>query len=115
MGIYWPYIVSVNELNKLCGCQRISTAVKRRRWKWLGHVLQMQKHHHCATALTWAPVGKRKVGRPKTPWRRRVEKERSDAGWWSWEQVRACARDRDRDSWRKRVEALCANENEDVR
>ena len=38
---------------------------------------------------------------PKTTWRRTVEKERSDAGWRSWEQARACARDRD--SWRKRV------------
>ncbi|XP_068716855.1 uncharacterized protein [Montipora capricornis] len=30
--IYWPYIFSVDEL-KLCACERISTAVKKRRWK----------------------------------------------------------------------------------
>ena len=113
MEIYWPYIVSVDKLNKLCGCERISTAVKRGRWKWLGHVLRMQKQNHCATALTSAPVGKRKVGRPKTTWRRMVERERSDAGRRSWDQARACARDRD--SWRKCVMALCATEREEAR
>ena len=28
-------------------------------------------------AMTWAPEGKRKRGRPKTTWRRTVEKERA--------------------------------------
>ena len=34
-------------------------------------------------------IDKRKVGRPKTTWRRTVEKERTMAGWKSWEEVRA--------------------------
>ena len=58
--------------------------VNRRRWRFLGHVLRIPREHHCVTALTWAPMGKRKVGRPKTTWRSTVEKERTMAGWKSW-------------------------------
>ena len=84
----------------------MSVEVKRRRWRFLGHVLRMPREHHCVTALTctWTPMGKRKVGRPKTTWRRTVEKERTKAGWKSWEEVRAMAKDRDK--WRKSSAAL---------
>ena len=43
----------------------ISDEVKERRWKWIGHVLRKDDSCHCMTALTWAPEGRRKVGRPK--------------------------------------------------
>ena len=36
----------------------------------LGHILRMPREYHCATALTWTPMGKRKVGHPKTTWHR---------------------------------------------
>ena len=91
LGIFWPYIVSIDELNEREGCTRTSIEVKRRRFRFLGHVLRMPRDHHCVTELTWAPMGKRKVGRPKTTWRRTVEKERTMAGWKSWEEVRALA------------------------
>ena len=58
-------------------------------------------------------MGKRKVGRPKTTWRRTVEKERTKAGWKSWEEVRAMAKDRDKR--RKSSAALCATEREEDR
>ena len=106
LGIFWPCIVSIDELNERTGCSRMSVEVKRRRWRFLGHVLWMPREHHCATALTWTPMGKRKVGRPKTTWRRTVEKERAMAGWKSWEEVRALAKDRDK--WKKSSAALCA-------
>ena len=67
--------------------------------------------HHCATALTCRPMGKRKVGRPKTTWRRTVEKERTMAGWKFWEEARALAKDRDKR--RKSSAALCATEREE--
>ena len=75
LGIFWPYIVSIDELNERAGCTWMSIEVKRRRWRFLGHVLRMPREHHYVTALTWAPMGKRKVGRPKppgaAPWRKR--------------------------------------------
>ena len=62
LGIFWPYIVSIDELDKRTGCTRMSVEVKRRRWRFLGHVLRMPKEHHCVTARTWTPMGKKKVG-----------------------------------------------------
>ena len=79
----------------------------------MGHVLRMPREHHCATALTWTPMGKRKVGRPKTTWRRAVEKERAMAGWKSWKEARALAKDRDK--WKRSSAALCATEREEDR
>ena len=79
----------------------------------MGHVLRMPREHHCATALTWTPMGKRKVSRPKTTWCRTVEKEKTVVGWKSWEEARALAKDRDK--WRKSSAALCATEREEDR
>ena len=64
----------------------------------------------CLIALTWAPDGKRKRGRPKMTWRRTVEKEMTHAGWTSWNQVKSIASDRA--EWRKQVEAFCATWHE---
>ena len=67
----------------------------KRRWRFLGHVLSTLSLHFPGYLM----MGKRKVGRPKTTWRRTVEKERTMAGWKSWEEVRALAKDRDK--WKK--------------
>jgi hypothetical protein len=64
-------------------------------------------------AISWAPEGKRRRGRPKTTWRKTVEKERREDGWGSWDEVRAVAADRER--WRSYVKALCATRNEEDR
>ena len=61
MRIFWPNIVSIDELNKLTQNNRISQEVKKRRWKWIGHVLRKPRNHHCMVALTWHPDGRRKV------------------------------------------------------
>ena len=88
----------------------MSIEENRRRWRFLGFVLRMAREDYCVTSLTWTLMGKRKVGRPKTTWRRTVEKERTVAGWKSWEEVRALAKDRDK--WRKSSAASCATERE---
>ena len=67
---------------------------KEMEWRFLGHVLRMPREHHCATAPTWTPMDKRKVGHPKTTWQRTVEKERAMADWKSWEKARTLAKDR---------------------
>ena len=78
----------------------------------MGHVLRMPREHHCATALTWTPMGKRKVGRPKTTWHRTVEKEMEMAAWKSWGEVRALAKDK----WKKiSSAALCTTAREEDR
>ncbi|GIX73198.1 hypothetical protein CDAR_415331 [Caerostris darwini] len=47
-----------------------------------------------AIALTWAPEGKRKRGRPMLTWRRMVENERNQTVWARWSEVRSAAADR---------------------
>ena len=58
------------------------------------------------TALNWRPEGKRKRGRPKTMWRRTVEREMKERRWGSWDEVRGVAVDRQ--TWKASLEALCA-------
>ena len=40
------------------------------------------------TAITWAPEGKRKRGRPKETWWRTVERERREMGFVTWRNKR---------------------------
>ena len=56
----------------------LSEEVKIRRWKMIGHILRQNRESDGNVAMTWAPEGKR--GRPRTTWRRTVEKERRDGG-----------------------------------
>ena len=45
------------------------------------HILIKDKNSKDLIALTLAPEGKRKRERPKTTWRRMIEKEREGGGW----------------------------------
>jgi len=55
------------------------------------------------TALTWAPEGKRRPGRPRATWRRSVEEWR-EMGWQSWGTATGSARDQD--GWRAVLNGL---------
>jgi len=52
-----------------------------------------QKGEECMTAW-WQPEGKRNVGRPKTTWRRTVEKGSRQERRTSWAEVRGAAQDK---------------------
>ncbi|KAK3087683.1 hypothetical protein FSP39_009142 [Pinctada imbricata] len=83
----------------------LSREIQNRRWKLIGYILRQDRNNHCNVALTWAPEGKRKRGRPNTTLRRTVEKEREETGWRSWNEARIIASDRNR--WKNSVKALC--------
>ena len=59
----------------------ISCELRRKRWNWLDHILKREGENDCFTAVGWTPEGRRARGRPKTTWRRTVEKERTKAQW----------------------------------
>ena len=59
----------------------ISCEVRRSRWNWLGHKLRREGENDCLTALGWTPEGRRAKRRPKTTWRRTVERERNKLEW----------------------------------
>ena len=88
----------------------LSEEVKLRRWKMIGHILRQDHNNDCSIAMTWAPEGKRRKGRPKTTWRRTVEKERKEGGWKSWSEARTAAAYHEK--WRSSVKALYATRHE---
>ena len=107
LKIKWQDKVTNKELLERANVDRLSEEVRRRRWRFIGHILRKHPDNDCVTALTWAPEGKRRRGRPKTTWRRTVERERTKAGWQSWCEVRTAAHDRLQ--WKTHVQALCAS------
>jgi len=52
----------------------------KQRWKWLSHVLRMDKIRYPHRAQRWAPPGKRHIGRPLGTWRRTMEEEMATVG-----------------------------------
>ena len=74
--IFWPNKISIRDLYRKTGCQSVVMEIKRRRIRWLGHVLRINRIPK--VALRWTPPGKRKPGRPKTTWRRPVMAELSE-------------------------------------
>lgn len=98
----------MEELLRRADMDPLSEEVKWRRWKMIGHILTQDQNNDCSTAMTWAPEGKRRRGRPKTTWRKTVEKEREEAGWRSWAEARTAAANQEKS--RCSMEALCATE-----
>ena len=104
----WQVKISDRELLERANVERLSEEVRRRRWRFIGHILRQQPENDCVTPDMY-PRGKEKE-RPTTNnlvRRRTVEKERYKAGWQSWREVRTAAQGRNR--WRAHVEGLCAN------
>ena len=64
LRIYWPNKISNTELHERTGMQPISLEVKRRRWKWIGHVCRMPLTSIRRVAMRWTPGGKRARERP---------------------------------------------------
>jgi len=60
--------------------ENLSEGVRKRGWKFIGHIMRKEPNNDCRTVLTWTPVGWRKRGRPKTTWRKTAEREREKAG-----------------------------------
>ena len=113
LRVRWPEKISNEELRRKTKTSKISDIIAHRKWRWIGHVLRMDNTRLCTTALTWHPEGKRKVGRPKTTWRRTTEQERSQLGWSSWASARMAAKDRQR--WRRCIGTLCDSGHEEDR
>ena len=87
--------MSNEEVRRIAGVQLVSTQIRLRRWKYIGHILRMDSDDNQRVALRWTPAaGKRKRGRPKETWRRTVERERQTLGFSSWEATAAAAQDR---------------------
>ena len=108
--IFWPERISSQELHRGTKCNSDALEIKRRHFRWLGHVFRMAPERIPKVALGWTPAGKRKRGRPKTTWRRTVAAELKEVNL-TWGEALHAAQDRTR--WRQIVEALCPTRDEE--
>ena len=104
MQIRWQQRMTNKRVVELAEINEISCEVRQRRWNWLGQILRTAGESNCFTAIGWTPEGWRARGRPKTTWRRTVEKDQNKAGWESWKVAKVVAQDRE--CWSNSVKAL---------
>ena len=107
LRIFWPQKISNNQLLRQTKQEDIRTLVNRRRWRWIGHVMRKASNNIARIAMHWTPEGKRSRGRPKTTWRRTVEKRLRGLNY-SWSTIEKLAKDRQ--GWKDFVAALCATQ-----
>ena len=55
LKISWEDHVTNEEVLGRAGVHQLSSEVKRRRWKMMGHVLRQGRGNDCSIALTWTP------------------------------------------------------------
>ena len=108
LRIFWPNVISNEDLYAQTLTRPIAEEIQRRRWRWIGHVLRRPPTAISRVALRWTPAGKRNRGRPKETRRRTVEADMRNQGW-TWNSLENSARDRDK--WRSLVGALCAEQH----
>ena len=108
LRIFWPDTIRNESLYAQTNMRPITEEIRRRRWRWIGHVLRRPPTAISRVALRWTPAGKRSRGRPKETWRRTVEAEMNLQGW-KWNTLEKSAKDRD--EWRSLVGALCAEQH----
>jgi len=102
LRVFWPNKISNQDLLSRCKQENMNTIIKRRRWRWIGHVLRKDQQDLTKTALFWTPEGKRRRGRPRITWRRTVEAEMNELNH-SWGSLQKMAKDRQK--WRTFVAA----------
>ena len=67
--------------------QSVNKRIENRQLQWYGHVRRMDEKKWPNILLQWSPVGRRKRGRPRTPWRpgisRMMDERELDEGDWN--------------------------------
>ena len=104
IGIFWPNVITKEELWARTGQEDVETTIKRRKWKWIGHTLRKAPNNTTRMAMEWNPQGRRSRGRPKQSWRHTVSKELENIGR-TWGEAKLLANNKIR--WKAMVEALC--------
>ena len=103
LGIWWPNVISNQDLWKRTNQNNINLEIKRRKYGWIGHTLRKDPEEICHQALEWNPQGSRRQGRPKTTWRRTVIQE---CGGKSFGELRNLAKGRVR--WKIYTDSICS-------
>ena len=51
LRIRWPWTISHQQIQESTGVNRTSDEIRRRSWKWIGHIMRKNREEHCVTAL----------------------------------------------------------------
>ena len=101
LKIYYPNMISNDELYKLAKVQKVTDTIKYRRRRYLGHILRQDPSKYQHAVIRWKPDGKRNIGRPRETWFRTVERDFRSMRINSWQDAHDEAQDRN--SWRKLI------------
>ena len=101
LRIWWPNIISNEDLWKVTGQEDINAEIRKRKFGWIGHTLRKEDGEIPKAALLWNPQGNRKRGRPRNSWIRSVIKEAGR----SWNELSFLAADRQK--WEGLIDNLC--------
>ena len=103
LGIRWTDKITNEEVWRRTGECAVGDEVGRRRWRWIGHTLRKTGNSITKKALDWNPQGKRSRGRPRSTWKRVVERDVL-RGRRTWNNIKRLAQDRG--EWRVFVSGL---------
>ncbi|GFS01928.1 endonuclease-reverse transcriptase [Elysia marginata] len=65
LRVKWSDRITNSKVLETARMETISCIIRKRRWKYIGHILRKEADSDCITALTWAPEGNRRQGRPQ--------------------------------------------------
>ena len=99
LKIYYPNMISNDELYKLANIQKVSTTIQYRRRRYIGHILRQNPASYQHAVIKWQPQGKRSLGRPRETWKRTAERDLRCLRINSWDDAFVEAQDRVK--WRK--------------
>jgi hypothetical protein len=60
--MYWPEIISNEELRQRTKEDSIKNQIRRKKWNWLDHTLRKTESSIKRQALDWNPQGARNIG-----------------------------------------------------
>lgn len=102
-GIFYPNIISNEDLYRQTNQSPIAKEIGLRKWNWVGHTLRKLPNDITRQALSWNPPGKRKQGGQFKTWQTSVRSEAAQQDK-TWNKLAALAANRVR--WKCFVEAL---------
>ncbi|VDP35941.1 unnamed protein product [Schistosoma margrebowiei] len=103
--IRWSDTISNNLLWARTNQILVEEEIRKKRWKWIGHILRKAPNCVIRQALTWNPQGQRRRGRPKNTLRRDMDTDIRKMNK-NWVELERKAQDRMR--WRMLVSGLCS-------
>ena len=105
MNIKWNEFRRSDEIRDMSGQPLVTTVIRKRRWRYVGHTLRRNDQRISKQALKWDAKGSRKRGRPKETLKRTLLREAGNIGLSSMEEIERVAQDRA--VWRNYLQALC--------